>query len=118
MLDTVTITSWLSSIRLEPAESVKFQSVDGKWTITRAAFPMSFRVAPGVTSDILEEIRSGGVVLDKLAGKEHAAEVGGGPAEQISRLWRQGLLVKAVYDGEDRSEERRVGKECRSRWSP
>ena len=31
--------------------------------------------------------------------------------------------VSAVYDGQeiaavDRSEERRVGKECRSRWSP
>src|SRR5438309_10881382 len=24
----------------------------------------------------------------------------------------------ASYTGEDRSEERRVGKECRSRWSP
>ena len=23
-----------------------------------------------------------------------------------------------VYKGNDRSEERRVGKECRSRWSP
>ena len=102
MLDTVAITSWLLSIRLEPAESVKFESVDDKWTITRAAFPMSFRLAPGATRDTLGEIRSGGVVLDRLAGKAHAAEVGGGPAEQIARLWRQGLLIKAVYDGEDK----------------
>ena len=28
------------------------------------------------------------------------------------------LWVKAVYGDEARSEERRVGKECRSRWSP
>src|ERR1051325_6275047 len=27
-------------------------------------------------------------------------------------------LTGAVYDQETRSEERRVGKECRSRWSP
>src|SRR3989442_13183174 len=27
-------------------------------------------------------------------------------------------LEARVADGEDRSEERRVGKECRSRWSP
>ena len=36
-------------------------------------------------------------------------------------------IIKAIYDkptaniilnGENRSEERRVGKECRSRWSP
>ena len=27
------------------------------------------------------------------------------------------ILLSAAYE-EDRSEERRVGKECRSRWSP
>ena len=26
--------------------------------------------------------------------------------------------AKAVHDEAERSEERRVGKECRSRWSP
>ena len=26
--------------------------------------------------------------------------------------------VRTVYKAKDRSEERRVGKECRSRWSP
>ena len=26
--------------------------------------------------------------------------------------------VEKCFKGEDRSEERRVGKECRSRWSP
>ena len=28
------------------------------------------------------------------------------------------IVVMARNDGYDRSEERRVGKECRSRWSP
>ena len=27
-------------------------------------------------------------------------------------------VVQEHHDGDDRSEERRVGKECRSRWSP
>src|SRR3712207_7446099 len=31
---------------------------------------------------------------------------------------RAHLLVNALRRGERRSEERRVGKECRSRWSP
>ena len=31
---------------------------------------------------------------------------------------RQDYLQKAVEALNDRSEERRVGKECRSRWSP
>ena len=28
------------------------------------------------------------------------------------------LLLQVIPRGEERSEERRVGKECRSRWSP
>jgi oxazoline/thiazoline dehydrogenase len=102
MPEEVTITSCLSSIRLEPAEAVKFECADGKWTITQAAFPISFHLAPGATYDILEEIRGGGVFLDKLTGERHSAEAGGRPAEQIGRLWRQGLLVKAIYDGDDK----------------
>src|SRR3712207_8114788 len=31
---------------------------------------------------------------------------------------RQGLGARVAADPGDRSEERRVGKECRSRWSP
>ena len=34
--------------------------------------------------------------------------------ELIAALW--GLPIERTNDG--RSEERRVGKECRSRWSP
>ena len=36
-------------------------------------------------------------------------------------VWRSdngGVSWKSTMDGFDRSEERRVGKECRSRWSP
>src|SRR2546425_9107105 len=28
------------------------------------------------------------------------------------------VIMMSAYGGEERSEERRVGKECRSRWSP
>ena len=31
---------------------------------------------------------------------------------------RVGIIEKVMNDGSIRSEERRVGKECRSRWSP
>ena len=34
--------------------------------------------------------------------------------EAVSPLWERGF----VFYNEKRSEERRVGKECRSRWSP
>ena len=31
---------------------------------------------------------------------------------------QQEVVIKAIADLKIRSEERRVGKECRSRWSP
>ena len=34
------------------------------------------------------------------------------------RETREGLVESYVHSGLTRSEERRVGKECRSRWSP
>ena len=38
----------------------------------------------------------------------------------LNELVRSPLLAPAVFDlqGQPRSEERRVGKECRSQWSP
>ena len=56
--------------------------------------------------------------------------VGGGPIalRKTRELLRCGALVHVVasewpadftqLEGSERSEERRVGKECRSRWSP
>ena len=35
-----------------------------------------------------------------------------------SQVFRQAMGLNAVVNGLIRSEERRVGKECRSRWSP
>ena len=39
-------------------------------------------------------------------------------AEQIKRLAAAGCEIVRVAVPDLRSEERRVGKECRSRWSP
>lgn len=102
MLQQVHTTSALSSIRLEPAESVNIDHVNGNWMISQGTFRISFRLAPGVTSEMLEEIRRGGMFMDKLAASGYSTEAGGMPAEQIGRLWHQGLLLKAVYDGDDR----------------
>src|SRR5690606_19024532 len=43
-----------------------------------------------------------------------------GIVETIISIWQmnRGLLFKSLGFTERRSEERRVGKECRSRWSP
>ena len=39
-------------------------------------------------------------------------------AEQIEGIRRSSVVNTGVLDLVARSEERRVGKECRSRWSP
>ena len=42
-------------------------------------------------------------------------------ANAIRKLWKHGLVGDVTISAdriEGRSEERRVGKECRSRWSP
>jgi oxazoline/thiazoline dehydrogenase len=97
-----TIAPCLSVIRLEPEESVKIERTGHKFQITRGTFQISFGLPPGPTYDIVEEIRNGGVVLDLLAAQRHVSDAGGTPVDQIGRLWRQGLLVKAVYDREEK----------------
>src|SRR3712207_9143929 len=47
---------------------------------------------------------------------QHADLVRGAELGQRPRL--PGLLLPLQEDARPRSEERRVGKECRSRWSP
>src|SRR2546427_12306234 len=41
-----------------------------------------------------------------------------GEAEHVTRLVADALRVDPHLAARERSEERRVGKECRSRWSP
>ena len=41
-----------------------------------------------------------------------------GEDEDEDKQMAGGTLSLALIMGDDRSEERRVGKECRSRWSP
>ena len=38
--------------------------------------------------------------------------------EEQANLFKNNLVYLSTVDADGRSEERRVGKECRSRWSP
>src|SRR2546422_11133911 len=65
------------------------------------------------------------IIRDALAGRDVFAllPTGGGKSLcfQLPALARDGLTVVVsplISLMKDRSEERRVGKECRSRWSP
>src|SRR2546430_12676026 len=41
-----------------------------------------------------------------------------GPERNGLQISRNFVVFRGVYESGTRSEERRVGKECRSRWSP
>ena len=77
---------------------------------------------PGITRDrIAEEIEvgDGRLLLVDTAGLDPNAEQGlsGAVQAQARVAIEQADAILFVVDGQ-RSEERRVGKECRSRWSP
>ena len=73
---------------------------------------------------VYESSVGGGVVTAKVSGKKELMEIKLDPEvvdpDDIETL--EDLIISAVNEAlraqEDRSEERRVGKECRSRWSP
>src|SRR5258707_8722816 len=52
------------------------------------------------------------------AGPESGEREGGGPEPQGGQLALADHAIAHAHPAEYRSEERRVGKECRSRWSP
>ena len=61
----------------------------------------------------------------KLGGDASSAVLAAAVDAEINRLERQAATLRPRWDGlfrmaraQARSEERRVGKECRSRWSP
>src|ERR1017187_6405707 len=51
-------------------------------------------------------------------GEQLPSSASCGPDERIVRIPRKTLVLAKADIPDNRSEERRVGKECRSRWSP
>src|SRR2546422_6109970 len=88
-------------------------------------FPAPDRPVAGIISPLYSEevIRDGNReaqrVMDRLGIKPgvRVADIGAGTGYYTVRLVHR-LGPGATIYAEDRSEERRVGKECRSRWSP
>src|SRR5260221_1011637 len=61
------------------------------------------------SSDLLNIVPHG----EEIIVAEDTDKVEAMPADEIATL-----SDATIVPGDDRSEERRVGKECRSRWSP
>src|SRR2546425_11639675 len=59
--------------------------------------------------------RAQGFLASRAFGREAALTGQNSPRENFPR---SGTFSREVFSTRPRSEERRVGKECRSRWSP
>src|SRR5256885_2433617 len=71
------------------------------------------------SSDLLPRSRGPVVVAERLAERRTEAGVGvEGVQRALQRAWERWQIGPLRGVADDRSEERRVGKECRSRWSP
>ena len=58
------------------------------------------------------------ILLDRNMKKKELAELAGVSTYTINKLNKNENVTVEVLGKSSRSEERRVGKECRSRWSP
>ena len=61
---------------------------------------------------------SGGMVYDGVPLPHVGVRILDPDPDGVGRIELTGATLARGYLGDDRSEERRVGKECRSRWSP
>lgn len=102
MLDQSAVRSWLAAIHLEKADGVTIDNSNGRWTIRGCGEPLFFRLPAGPTFALLDEIRQEGVTLDRVDRDGRSDESAGSAVEQLGRLWRQGRLIKAIYDGDER----------------
>ena len=57
-------------------------------------------------------------IFSKKCGVQSNCKIVESKGQLVSDLKKSILRKAAIYEKEMRSEERRVGKECRSRWSP
>src|SRR5258708_26282697 len=87
---------------------------------TRAVFVFFFQAEDGIRDDLVTGVQTCAlpIFLKGLVG-----EISEVPVERhIQALHREELYSRQHCSprspSNDRSEERRVGKECRSRWSP
>src|SRR2546429_2997672 len=94
---------------------VFFQAEDGIRDVAvtgvqTCALPISLLdgLSPEVTHVRVERLAAGDAEHDRAEDQEAVDALLGEEADRVARVERP----------EDRSEERRVGKECRSRWSP
>ena len=73
-----------------------------------------FQAEDGIRDDLVTGVQTCALPISLLQRKPGSIKMGVLPQQKMGRIKRGGAA--ATRNG--RSEERRVGKECRSRWSP
>src|SRR2546425_13064598 len=69
-------------------------------------------IPPSATNAVVLRCSGGQSILTELSREAIAVDI-----EDAIRI-NAAAITTQIYIGAERSEERRVGKECRSRWSP
>ena len=101
----------LDGLRALVAEAEAAGTAEARWRAVAAVDPtLVERIIHGGATGI----PSGGF---SASGVSQVAAVGTGASPGVG-TGVVCLTTEDVLDAADRSEERRVGKECRSRWSP
>src|SRR5690554_8206109 len=75
-------------------------------------------VASCPSGAIYKREEDGIVLIDQDKCRGWRMCISGCPYKKIYYNWKSGKSEKCIFCFPRRSEERRVGKECRSRWSP
>ena len=108
----------------DPAELQKFSELAHRWWDPASEFKPLHDINPlrldyidrlaGLDGKRVLDVGCGGGILAESMAVRGAQVTGIDLAEQPLKVAQLHLLET----GNNRSEERRVGKECRSRWSP
>ena len=88
-------------------EGLAIEQLEQNWTV-RPVLHLDLNIGKYDAPDSLDKILDNALTVWE-------EQYGTGPSETTLALRFKGIVQRAV---EQRSEERRVGKECRSRWSP
>src|SRR5256885_2004265 len=82
---------------------------------------LSFHVGGGVRNYRVTGVQTCALAFYGTASFDYTVQDNGttnGAADPLTDIGHTSFTVTEVNDAPVRSEERRVGKECRSRWSP
>src|SRR3712207_9189068 len=96
----------IAVVSADPSQMALLQAADAPG---RRVLSVSPELVHHVLQDVLEYTRAYRDGVDDLAERVMHAAAGNGHAA--------GVTAAPLFE-DNRSEERRVGKECRSRWSP